>query len=132
MLFARRFATALAVVLTASAPLVAQGSAVAPSNDQAATAAVAVQQPAPNAATPQTMSLAPVADNASVGVRALAPSTPAPVTPPRRDHANNSVMLMIVGGAVLIVGAVISGTSGTIIMIGGGAVGIIGLIRYLQ
>jgi hypothetical protein len=40
--------------------------------------------------------------------------------------------MMIVGGAVLIVGAIVGGTSGTIIMVGGGVVGIIGLYRYLQ
>jgi hypothetical protein len=39
---------------------------------------------------------------------------------------------MIVGGAVLIVGAIVGNTSGTIIMIGGGVIGIIGLYRYLQ
>ena len=37
---------------------------------------------------------------------------------------------MILGGAILLTGAIIGGDAGTIIMIGGGAVGIYGL--YLQ
>ena len=42
---------------------------------------------------------------------------------------------MIVGGAALLVGAVVAGAaplSGAIIMVGGAVVGIIGLYKYLQ
>ncbi len=80
--------------------------------------AVPVQIPAP---------LAP----APVAVRAHAPSSalfaaPAPSPTPR------STSLMIVGGAALIVGAVVGGRSGTIIMVGGGVIGLVGLWKYLQ
>jgi hypothetical protein len=39
---------------------------------------------------------------------------------------------MIVGGAALLVGAVIGGNAGTIIMVGGGVVGLYGLYKFLQ
>jgi hypothetical protein len=40
--------------------------------------------------------------------------------------------MMIVGGAALIVGAVIGHTAGTLIMVGGAVVGLAGLYQYLQ
>ncbi|HUX35346.1 MAG TPA: hypothetical protein VMV51_15850 [Gemmatimonadaceae bacterium] len=40
--------------------------------------------------------------------------------------------MMIVGGAGLIVGAIIGGTPGTLVMVGGGVVGLVGLYDYLQ
>jgi hypothetical protein len=40
--------------------------------------------------------------------------------------------MMVVGVAGLVVGAIISGTPGTIIMVGGAVVGLIGLYDYLQ
>ena len=65
-------------------------------------------------------------------MHAYSPTGPTPVALPRREHVGSNVALMIVGGAVLVVGAVVGGTAGTLIMIGGGVVGIIGLYRYLQ
>ena len=47
--------------------------------------------------------------------------------PDNHDHVGRNVAMMIVGGAVLVVGAVIGGTPGTIIMVGGGVIGLIGL-----
>lgn len=134
MPFTRHIATALGVMLAASAQLVAQGTpAVASQGDPSAPASaviIAAQAPAGDSVA-QAMSYAPTAENAQVGVRARASSVPVPMAP-YRDHLRNSETMMIVGGAVLIVGAVIGGTPGTIIMIGGGAIGIVGLIRYLQ
>jgi hypothetical protein len=40
--------------------------------------------------------------------------------------------MMVVGGAAMIVGAVIGDRSGNIIMVGGGVVGLIGLWNYLK
>ena len=40
--------------------------------------------------------------------------------------------MMIVGGAALIVGSFIDGTTGRIVMVGGAVVGLIGLYEYLQ
>lgn len=54
----------------------------------------------------------------------------APVAPVLRR--SQSVALMIVGGAGMIVGSLIDGDTGTIIMVGGGVVGLIGLFQYLR
>lgn len=50
------------------------------------------------------------------------------------DHANlgQSRAMMIVGGAALIVGAVIGSTAGTLVMVGGAVIGLAGLYQYLQ
>lgn len=40
--------------------------------------------------------------------------------------------MMIVGGAALIVGAIVGDTPGEIIMIGGAIIGLVGLYKYLQ
>ncbi len=40
--------------------------------------------------------------------------------------------MMIVGGAALVVGAIIGDTPGTILMVGGAIVGLVGLYNYLQ
>jgi hypothetical protein len=45
---------------------------------------------------------------------------------------SQSRAMMIVGGAGLIVGAIIGGTPGTIVMVGGAVVGLLGLYEYVQ
>lgn len=132
MRLARHVATAFAVVFTATAPLAAQTTALTGgSQDQSASTGVAVEQPAPNTTAAQPVSFAPTEANARVGVRAMKSPAPAPAEP-EHEHMRQSEAMMIVGGAILIVGAVVGGRPGTIIMIGGGAIGIVGLIRYLQ
>jgi len=134
MAFARHFATAFAVMLAASAQLAAQNATViASSNEQSAsvTATVAVERPAVSDAIATPVSFAPTETNARVGVRPITSPAPLPVEP-EEGHMRHSVALMIVGGTILVVGAVVGGQPGTIIMIGGGTVGVIGLIRYLQ
>jgi hypothetical protein len=49
-----------------------------------------------------------------------------------RQQLRRSEVLMIVGGAIFLAGAIIGGDAGTIIMVGGAAVGIYGLYLYLQ
>jgi hypothetical protein len=49
-----------------------------------------------------------------------------------RQQLRRSELLMIVGGAIFLAGAIIGGDAGTVIMIGGAAVGIYGLYLYLQ
>ena len=51
---------------------------------------------------------------------------------PVNGENSQNVALMVVGGAGLIVGAVVGGQSGTIIMIGSGVLGLVGLYRYMQ
>ena len=67
----------------------------------------------------------------------LQPPIPQAATAPRlvslkSSDASRSAAMMIVGGAGLLVGAVIGGGPGTIVMIGGGLVGLVGLWNYLQ
>jgi hypothetical protein len=132
----RRFMSAIAVLFAAAGTLAAQGAAqnanVSDPQVPAVAAPATTQAPVAAPAAEQMTSLAPLADKASVGVRQLSPSGPVPFAPPRREKVGSNVAMMIVGGAVLIVGAIVGGTSGTIIMVGGGVVGIIGLYRYLQ
>lgn len=46
--------------------------------------------------------------------------------------AGENVALMVVGGAALIIGAVIGGTPGVLIAIGGAIVGLYGLFHFIQ
>ena len=55
---------------------------------------------------------------------------PAPLLQNRTSN-RNSVALMIVGGAALVVGAVIGDDAGTLVMLGGAAVGLYGLYLFL-
>jgi len=48
-----------------------------------------------------------------------------------KKKGKNSVALMIVGGAALIVGAVIGDSAGTIVMLGGAGIGLYGLYLFL-
>lgn len=79
-------------------------------------------------ATPVHMS--PVAEARPVALR----SRPSPVPAPRAPRANTSQnrALMIVGGAGLLVGAVIGGDAGTLVMLGSAGVGLWGLYRFLN
>jgi len=70
---------------------------------------------------------------ATAGVRAdLGMDASVPRALDVRQQLRRSEVLMIVGGAILLAGAIIGDDAGTIIMIGGAAVGIYGLYLYLQ
>lgn len=91
-------------------------------------------------ATTRDRNAAPIAPHAEsrmvveqpVGVRRIetAPDKSAPVPKPAQTKRNEA--MMIVGGAALIVGAIIGDTPGQIIMIGGAGIGLYGLYQYLQ
>ena len=49
-----------------------------------------------------------------------------------KKNVGQPVALMIVGGAAIVVGALIGGDVGTIFMVGGAVAGLIGLYQYLQ
>ena len=67
----------------------------------------------------------------TVGVRNV---VPAMTEAPRSGSAGlgQNEALMIVGGAAILVGAVVGGDAGDIFMIGGAIVGLYGLYKYLQ
>ena len=126
-------ATALAVFL-AAAPLAAQGVTQTEPSAPAAPVTTVAPEAAPAPIAESGLSLAPVARNQSVGVRMNAAQSANGASPlmPAQMQSSHSVAMMIVGGAALIVGAVITGQAGTIVMIVGAVVGLIGLWNYLQ
>ena len=78
--------------------------------------------------------LGPARDGLTVGVRRQsAPVAAEEVLQQRRGAGlSQSEALMIVGGAAILVGAIIGGDPGKVIMIGGAVVGLVGLYKYLQ
>jgi hypothetical protein len=125
----RTFSTAFAFVLLAS-PVAAQRVTDSPSTRFDALATV--QAPVTVAPTPAAApSLASVEAAAPVGARLITVASPLAPAPIPRDVGRNPA-LMIVGGAMMIVGAVVGGDSGTLIMIGGGGIGLFGLWQFLR
>jgi len=78
-------------------------------------------------------SVGPTAASLSVAVQAGVAQTSTRSAPAaNRTGERQSVALMIVGGAAVLVGAVIEGKPGTIFMIGGAVIGLYGLYKYLE
>lgn len=74
----------------------------------------------------------PTLASARVASHTVASTTPnLPPVIQNRTSNRNSVALMIVGGAALVVGAVIGGDAGTLVMLGGAGVGLYGLYLFL-
>ena len=126
----RCLTTAIAVCSLAT-PLAAQGAR----QDVLATPEALVTVAAPlvvlRSSAPTVRSLGPTVQSGIAGVRTNVDQpvlTPAAADP----HMRRNPALMLVGGAALIVGAVIGGRPGTIVMVGGGIVGLVGLWNYLQ
>ncbi|MDE3153059.1 MAG: hypothetical protein KGL93_12495 [Gemmatimonadota bacterium] len=98
--------------------------------------ALQFQPAAPAFATQATQraTVGPVLRTSAVGVESLHRAAPLDATAalPAAYSRNQSRAMMIVGGAALIVGAIIGDTPGTIVMVGGAVVGLIGLYDYLQ
>jgi hypothetical protein len=118
-----------AAALMVAAPMAAQQTSF--DSTSRAFAPVAVSATAVQPAVAPTVG--PMLQPSAVGSRALAPTTGSPmVAMPANGETSQNVALMLVGGAGLIVGAVIGGRSGTIVMLGSGILGLVGLFRYLQ
>ncbi len=119
----------MVLALTVALPLRAQTSAPATAgatrpSDAPAEPATAMAPVAPRAA-------GPTARDARAGVQVAAPEvTPSPA--PRPADTSHNRAMMWVGGAALIVGAVVGGTPGTVIMVGGALVGLYGLYKFLE
>lgn len=67
----------------------------------------------------------------AVGVHANVPATASAAQRGSAGLGQNEA-LMIVGGAAIIVGAIVGGDAGDFFMIGGAIVGLYGLYKYLQ
>lgn len=75
----------------------------------------------------------PTVAASTVGIRA--PSQAKSLNANSRDAhmgAGTNVALMVVGGAALIVGAIIGGTAGILIAVAGAAIGLYGLYGFIQ
>jgi alanine dehydrogenase len=126
--------TAMAVLLLAT-PLIAQSTTTlqdttvvsalpaSPAPASGVTSAVLIDRAPTAATTPSWMNATVVAPTtAQMSVARASDSGRAP----------QSTAMMIVGGAGLIVGAVVGGNAGTVFMVGGGIVGLLGLWNYLR
>ena len=79
----------------------------------------------------QPKNIGPTLSALSVGVHATVPATTAAAQRGSAGLGQNEA-LMIVGGAAILVGAIVGGDAGDIFMIGGAIVGLYGLYKYLQ
>lgn len=101
-----------------------------------ATAGVPVTAAAPGRALQATApaTVGPVLRSSAVTQAAAPRALPLAVADPLPQYVNKhqSAAMMVVGGAGLIVGAIIGGTPGTLVMVAGGVFGLFGLYYYLQ
>lgn len=88
---------------------------------------------------PQTLvPAAPVQASVGPALEALPSAVRVSPSPARAAYARNTAYqrqnqtLMVLGGASLLVGAIIGGKAGTVFMVGGAVVGLYGLYKYLQ
>jgi hypothetical protein len=126
----RSLTTAMAVLLLAS-PLAAQGA----SQDTLAVRVTPTATPVVRRSAPDTSALllrisAPAWTNAGARVQTNGSAVPAPRM--LESESSQSAAMMIVGGAGLLVGAIVGGKAGTTLMVGGSVVGLIGLWRYVR
>ena len=59
-------------------------------------------------------------------------SVTTPLSLPAQQGRGTNVALMVVGGAAIVLGAIIGGDAGTIMMVGGAGVGLWGLYNYMR
>jgi hypothetical protein len=140
-------AFAALAALAGAAPLAAQSAPVASDDPSGAMAAFAVPTALPDApvrapsrsATVTAPSDGPAASanrgptlaSARVATHAVSAPRGAPPVIQNRSSNRNAVALMAVGGAALVVGAVIGDDAGTLVMLGGAVVGLYGLYLFL-
>jgi hypothetical protein len=113
-MFARLRFLALALVITVTTPALGH----AQQRDSA-------REAPPRAAGPRI-------ERSVAAVRQVQQRAESPPVQRRRQGTSKPVALMIVGGAAIVVGALIGGDVGTIFMVGGAVAGLIGLFQYLQ
>src|SRR5579884_2209213 len=121
----------MGLVLLAT-PLLAQRGATRPDT-------TALSVAAPTRAEPSNVAVAraPASEGVPSWVNAMSATTvKAPLAPAVRalgsGPTSENGAMMIVGGAALVVGAIIGGKAGTVIMVGGGVIGLLGLWNYAR
>lgn len=128
---------AVAAALALQASLGGAQEAASPAAELAARPIAADSAALPAAPQAAREGAAPTLAGASVGVRSRSLAPDAAVAGEAAEAAyrrafSQSQVLMIVGGAAFLTGAIIGDDAGTIVMIGGAAVGLYGLYLYLQ
>ena len=73
----------------------------------------------------------PTRESARVAMHAAETRRGAPPVIQNKKSNKNAVAMMIVGGAALVIGAVIGNDAGTIVMLGGAGIGLYGLYLFL-
>jgi hypothetical protein len=125
MLHGRIAFLAVAAVLLVG-PVNAQSATQVAADSTAVVAVAPVAAPVAVISGPAAVAVAPV----SVMFKPLrATDVPAPIPIP---PSSRSKALMILGGAGLVVGALVGGDEGSIIMVGGAVVGLIGVWKYFK
>jgi hypothetical protein len=77
------------------------------------------------------VALGPTRASARVAMHAAETRRGAPPVYQTKKSSKNAVAMMIVGGAALVIGAVIGDDAGTIVMLGGAGIGLYGLYLFL-
>ena len=105
------------------------GAAARPANAQA----LAPQAPRVDVAAPKRPTSGPTQDAASVAVRPVETKELQlnAAAAPRKGYGQ-PVALMVVGGAAVLTGLIISNDAGAVIAVGGAIMGLYGLYEYLQ
>ena len=94
---------------------------------------VAVAQVPSKPASAQRVSAGPTVAASVAGIRQAETARKlAPAKGGAHMGAGQNVALMVVGGAALIIGAVIGGTAGVLIAVAGAAIGLYGLYNFVQ
>lgn len=127
----RSFRSIVPLIALATVTTTSPAQDLRPSQDGQANAAPAPATSAPSANVREAQH-GPTLDRAAAGVRANRSEPAAPAPEPRRVETRQNDAMMIVGGAGLIVGAVIGGDAGTLLMVGGAVLGLFGLYKYLE
>ena len=124
--YGRFFAlAAFATLAVSAAPVGAQSVS---QNDSTPTPAVTATSSQPDS---NSESRGPRLANARVAAHAESAPIGAPPVIQNRSSNRNAVALMAVGGAALVIGAVIGEDAGTLVMLGGAVVGLYGLYLFL-
>jgi hypothetical protein len=135
---------ALAALTWAAAPLAAQSAGQPDARDTSrATAAMgltptslvdsmtAVAEASSEANATPSVTRGPTRESARVAMHAAETRRGAPPILQNKKSNRNAVAMMVVGGAALLVGAIIGNDAGTIVMLGGAGIGLYGLYLFL-
>jgi len=141
-----RFAAvaALSALIWAAAPVGAQSAGLSDARDASRAAlavglvppsivdsVTAVAQVSPSESAAAAVTRGPSRASARVASHAVSTPRGAPPVIQNKKSSKNALALMIVGGAALVIGAVIGDDAGTIVMLGGAGVGLYGLYLFL-